>query len=610
MAILKIPNGNGDWEVVEARDPYAIHINESVSDITIGTEDGTTYEQKVNDKTLVITNTEEDGSNNISIGDGDIIPCTSAGLFGSKGYAYAVARAGGIVTNASGDVVPAENVNYSTESNYNETTGEWDGTEYYVHTGQLDTDQNSGFNTFSFANGSALGNYTIAGGRGCFATAGKGFSAENKKFGLTIGYENVADSQDDSLIGTRNYAFGYRGAYALGSSNMFETSDGNVRSNGWLIGYNNKASEDSLVGIGIYNQNLNENTFTFGRRLNTNKEKQMLLGWNANAKDGGSYNTLFAIGDGTETEKSNALLIYKSTSTQQASHAYLYCGLGIGDDSTVTVDKHALAVGAATATHSNSIAVGDNVKTAANNQAVFGTYSNDVPSGLMIVGDGSSSSAHNIFELRNNRTAYFNDCSVGICDSTSSANGYKNSLMVGTFSKASRNNQLKIGEYSTAGTDILFAIGNGTSQGNRSDAFRVTETYSLSNLPMYIGGTAEENKVATKEYVDSAILPFSLETADKIEIRFSRNGSAVQLTTAQSNEINNKLCYVVVNGSYMTCFSGWVYPQFDNNGGVYTFYVMENKPNDPNWVEITADSVTIHSVPVDAIPDVTIYILG
>lgn len=652
---------NGDWKLVEAYDPTALHKAEPI-ELTNGSVE---YTQEVKGNgTLVINragtdDTVEGYCNNVSIGDGDIIPCVSAGLFGSKGYAYAVARAGGEVYKSIDDGETKEAVTDFTTIDYSTPTGEasdvnlmafpeydqthdlagvpvsvysdgkgritltatgfydnagtidainadgslggkvtlpagtytvskniysqlgfgivvrsstqqlaytidtyatftlteetevWlavslgigdagtyslevmvnagssplsfteysdtpvsdstgDGISYYVTTGQT-----QGFNAFSFANGSVIGNYGIAGGRGCFITSGKDTDPNDSKFGMSLGYENVANKPDDVLIGTRNYAFNYRGAYAQGYCNLFDGED-NTHSNGWLFGYNNTAKADSLVGIGIYNQNLNENTFTFGRRLTTNKEKQMLLGWNANAKDGGSYNTLFAIGDGTETAKSNALLIYKSASTQQASHAYLYCGLGIGDASTVTVDKHALAVGNATAIHSNSIAVGNGVKTAANNQAVFGAYSNNVASGLMVVGDGSSSSAHNIFELRNNHTAYFNDCSVGICDGTSSVSGYTNSLMVGTYSRASRNNQLKIGEYSTAGTDILFAIGNGKSQSNRSDAFRVTETYSLSNLPMYVGGTADDNRILTKneleEYVTESITDSKVPT--------------------------------------------------------------------------------------------------
>lgn len=681
MSLLKIYD-NGEWKLVEAYDPTALHSGETV-ELTNGS---TEYKQTVDeDGTLVINRAGSDDTvdnycNNVSIGDGDIIPCTSAGLFGSKGYAYAVSRAGGEVYKSTDNGETKEVITDFNAIDYSTPTGEisvvnliafpefnqtydfhgtnvnvtsdgkgritltadsfydnsglidfinidgslggkvtlpagtytvskniysqmgfgivvrsstkqlaytvdthvtftlteetevWlavslgigdagtynlevmvntgstplgfveysdtpasgdtgDGISYYVTTGQ-----NEGFNAFSFANGSVIGNYGIAGGRGCFITTGKNIDPNYSKFGLTLGYECVANQPDDVLIGTRNYAFDYKGAYSIGSSNLFEGID-TTHSNGWLIGYNNKATADSLVSIGIYNNSTNENTYTFGRRLNTGANKQMLLGWGARQDS----RVLFAIGD-AHTDAANVhsafymLRDYKSGQEMpdgQASHAYLTCGLGIGySGGTVGTGAQSLIVGKGsvtsnysivtgvenTVTHNNCLIAGKGLTSSREGQTLLGNYAKVDSRYLFAIGNGASASARdNVFEIHGNGRSYLQSClSIG----PYATNGFGSDtapvgrLIVGTGLTGARDNQTKIGQYDANVKNSLFVIGCGTASA-RKDAFRVncnndgTGTNIQINLPQYCDEQITMNKaptsakhLATKEYVD------------------------------------------------------------------------------------------------------------
>ena len=554
----------------EAGVSYSQELSSTEYTETTYDEDGNEVTNTKTSTTLVIgragadDGTEENWCNNVSIGNGDVIPCTSAGLFGSKGYAYAVARAGGSVKDANGEEVRV--VDYSTTAEFNSETGKYDGTEYYVTTGQT-----SGFNAFAFANGSVIGNYGIAGGRGCFSTAGKGIDPSYSKFTATFGYECVANRPDDVLIGTRNYAFDYKGAYSLGSCNLFESTnvvDGTIKpySNGWLIGYNNKATADSLVGIGIYNQNLNENTFTFGRRLNTGANKQMLLGWGARQ----DARVLFAIGD-AHTDAANVhsafymLRDYKSGQEMpdgQASHAYLTCGLGIGySGGTVGAGAQSILVGKGsvssnfsivtgvenTVSHNNCLIAGKGLTSSREGQTLLGNYAKVDSRYLFAIGNGASASARdNVFEIHHNNRSYLQSClSVG----PYSTNGFGSDaspvgrFMAGTGLTGARDNQTKIGQYDANVKNSLFVIGCGTSSA-RKDAFRVncnndgTGTNIQINLPQYCDEQITMNKaptaakhLVTKEYVDN--VSSSLKTLN--DIVYANNQHIIDGTTKVKN---------------------------------------------------------------------------
>lgn len=514
MATLKIPKGNGGWEVVEATDPNAIHIDEPASNITIGSADGTTYEQKVDGKTLVISRTGSDDtienySNNISIGDGDIIPCTSEGLFGSKGYAYAVLKSGGTVYKSGNptfdktavvmDQSEATSAMYAMPSETYDAGNRvviGDNKYYYVHTGQVDKTGISGFNTFSFANGSALGNYTIAGGRGCFALAGKGINPNNSKFGVSIGYENVASADDDVLLGTRNYVFNdgdakSKAVWILGSANVVDAAnrprwDTNGPSNIAIIGTGHKVSADTNTVIGCYNTSTFENCYLFGRRIESKDNYQTLLGVSPAVTD----TTLFAIGDGNDSVSThNAIEIigdeYNSTANYSPKRA------------TLTKINTPLEVDGDVTSNTNIRAP----------QIAIGSYPN-VGNYTFTIGNGTSSTLKNFVELSAtaiNPKAYFYDGSVGICDaSESSVSGYKNSLAVGQGVKIVKDNQLLVGKYTSQSTTAIFGVGNGTanSTSGRNLIFSVEADKVASTNPIYVNN----KEVATKEYVDNTFV--------------------------------------------------------------------------------------------------------
>ena len=432
-------------------------------DITLfGTE--TNYKMEVDKNgVLAIGSPFQARSNNLSLVNGERIECGSEGLFGSKGYAWAVAKAGGIVKDKDGNIVTPG------DSDYNIKNAPW-----FVTTGQV-----KGLNNFAACGGSTLGNHLVAIGRGCFITVGKDeidTIDPSKKFGLVIGYECVADTRDVALIGVRNYALGYRGAYGLGSSIYFyDAGSGQVTtgSTGIGIGYKLEIAADSVINVGITNKGLHKHTYLFGREIITKAENQLLFGFNPSV----SADTLFAIGDGKLGGASSNIIHVTKNSDGKAGMMEINCPL----------KKLWIGTGCSDA----------------NNVSLF------------LIGDGTDSAKHNLFEIRKNRSAYLNEASFGVGTGLSFAGTYKNSMLVGSNLTANSENQLVVGKGNghPAPNNLgatLFAVNY------NKNLFRIQEKGAQLNVPLVIDRNAklvmepdysitEARQLVTKEYVDNKL---------------------------------------------------------------------------------------------------------
>lgn len=432
-------------------------------DVTLfGTE--TNYKMGVDKNgVLVIGSPFQARSNNLSLVNGETIECGSEGLFGSKGYAWAVAKAGGVVTDKDGNVVtPGDN-------DYNVKNAPW-----LVTTGQV-----KGLNNFAACGGSTLGNHLVAIGRGCFITVGKdeiNTTDPSKKFGVVIGYECVADTRDVAIIGVRNYALGYRGAYGLGSSIYFyDAGNGQVTagSTGIGLGYKLDIAADSVINVGITNKGLHKHTYLFGREIITKAENQLLFGFNPNV----SADTLLAIGDGKLGGTASNIIHVTKNSEGKAGMMEINCPL---------------------------------------KKLWIGTGCNDATNvSLFLIGDGTDSAKHNLFEIRNNRSAYLNEASFGVGTGLSFAGTYKNSVLVGSNLTANSENQLVVGKGN--GHPAPNALGQTIFAVNyNKNLFRIQEKGAQLNVPLTIDDTTpmiyedgyiptKPMHLATKQYVDNKI---------------------------------------------------------------------------------------------------------
>ena len=171
-----------------------------------------------------------------------------------------------------------------------------------------------GSNNIHLGSGFTEGTFDVNIGRGNY-TKGKNAKA--------IGYEQFVDSQDGTALGTMNIIRAFRAGFIYGCGNVM-TPDNNGQgdtepSNGYINGFYNEMYADSGWIGGIYNRIFHENVYQLGRKITSQNKDQFLMGFNPAV----TAQTLFAVGDGTDTAAHNLIVAYKNMQTRRATHMWI-----------------------------------------------------------------------------------------------------------------------------------------------------------------------------------------------------------------------------------------------------------------------------------------------
>ena len=173
-----------------------------------------------------------------------------------------------------------------------------------------------GNNSIHSGSGITDGNFNVNQGRANYT---------NGKNAKAIGYEQFVDGQDSTAIGTMNIIRAFKAGLVFGMANIM-TPDQNrdnpvdtEPSNGYINGFFNEMYADSGWIGGIYNRIFHENVYELGRKITSQNKDQFLLGFNPAV----TAQTLFAVGDGTDSAAHNLIVAYKNMQTRRATHMWI-----------------------------------------------------------------------------------------------------------------------------------------------------------------------------------------------------------------------------------------------------------------------------------------------